>query len=1475
MGVAIAEHRRADGDDAELEPWEPTDVRRLMTGYRLTVLGLTVLLALIVGLNGLGHFFTDIKPEVYLAPGRMIRQYLSAWTDTPYLGSPNFNVGLVPVLLVTGALRGIGLSPEWTFKVFHFALWLATAWGTSRLTRRLLGDRPGGDDRRSTRWAGLAAGVLVLANPYTIQAGSTLAIALPMSLLPWSLLAFVNALRSAESAPRAGRLRRFAHAMRWPAVFGLEFFAMSGMNVAVVPIFQLLALLPVLFVALRVWRLGWPVVLATVGRCAVFVVGVSVYWLVPAFGALSTGNQIVDESETLTGIAKVSSFPEVLRGMGLWSLYGQDNHGAWVPQDAVYLTSPLVMVLTMLWPALALLAMRWLRGPVRVMVAGTVAIAAVVMVGIFPAAGHPASPFGIAFEWFVGLPGMAAFRTTNKVGALLALGFALALGVAVVKVGPRIMRRDGLAPIAAIAASLLVLAWILPAVTNRLYTSPMDIPGYWRQAAAAIDRGNPDSAVLFLPGQTRPAYRWTVDRPDDVANSLFNRQVIIPETSPNASAPGGNFLASLDSTLENGVVPDGTISTYARYLGADTVLMRHDTDWEDTGGVRPDVVSAIAAADKGLFGVANYGAPGEYVATSDSPADERALPPLQRYAVTDPTSSVRVESTKNSLVIAGDGFAVPELVSAGLLRQQPSFRYAQDLTTGQLAGDLGGGHTLVLTDTNARRDAITNRLANNQGPLLAANQPLGITRTLGTNPADQTVLERTGARVTATSEGGAFFDLPCAVPENAVDGDPNTSWLFGDFGRAPGNVLTITEPSAERLGTIRIAQAQVGAVTIAKVTVRAGGKAVTRSLPTTGYADFPMGDTTARRVTVTIDSTRGTGYNLVGISDIQLPGPPATRWARTPLTFDDLYDRLSAPERAAFDATPLDVLLTREQGTPNLYDDPQTQLRRVISLPDERTFDATAAVRVAGSFEPILDKVAGFSPRVRASSSDFYFRLSSTRASLAADGDPSTAWEPGGKMVGAWWQLDGPERTIRSVSVTQQPGDGNAHDPRDSYARRVTFTVDGRTVASATLKAVGTTKVAIPSVDGKPVRGKQIRMTIDSIDGTEAGVPPRFTEIDSGLQMRRLRLGPIQDAGVGDPRCTEVATVDGHPVRMRPATKQLAGTAAQGSTWALCGTLHLGAGTHRIEPVPGFILDDLHLLDTLRATPAQVAQPATRITDNGATHKTLHVTTTGPTAVILGQSIAPGWHATANGRDLGAAQLLDGYATGWLLPKAGTYTVQIRYAPQLRADIALAVSIVVLLLAVGLVVFAFVSRRRPGEDDGADGDGPAGYDDASDSPDDADPDPDNGAGPETAAQSAFGLRDTWGRAQPRSDAVWRRAAHRAGQLLRTRPALELALVVVAGFFVGWGGLAAGVLVVVALRLRRAMPAWWLQVAGAVLLLVSMGVYLLVLGDARGTLSADGVAQSLWPHWLAGAGLVVGLVGVLRERRGEERMSGND
>lgn len=1367
--------------------------------YALTTGGLVVFLAIIVFGNAFGHFHTDIKPEVYLAPWTMVERYLSSWTSSPYLGSANFNVGLVPVLLLLSALRGIGLSPEWTFKVFHFVLWLVAAWGANRLVRA--------STVRATKWVGLFAGVFYLANPYTIAAGNTLAIALPMAVLPWMLLAYLKGLQT----PRG---------WAWPAAFGLAFFAMSGMNVAVVPLYQLLALVPIAGVALWHRRATWRQVLAVTAKCGLFVVAVSVYWLVPAIAALGTGAQIVDMSETLTGIHKVSSLTEVLRGLGLWPLYGHSDTGPWVPQNAAYITSPVVIVLTALWPTLALVSLAFARTALRRTLVLLAALAAVLMVGLFPGQGRAQSPVGWVLEKVLGLGPLAAFRTTNKIGALLALAFALALAFGAVQLVRLVRRRSALAPVAGSLATILVAAWILPALSNGLYISEMDVPDYWRQAAKAADGGDPNARTLMLPGQTRPTYRWTVQRPDDLTNSLLKREAVLPETTPNASAPGANLLAALDDTVQSDRASGDIASTFARYLGADNVLVRHDTVWENDGGARPAAMSRLIDGDNGLYGVANFGRPGQNVLSPGNPPesmDEALLTPVQLYGVKDSRRAVRAQSLANQMIVAGDGWAFPQLTSAGLLRSSPTVRYAQDLDKASLKAALEDGARMAQTDTNARRNAIPQRLTAGQGALLAAGDELKNSRTLGTDPKNQTVLERSGARVTASSAGGTFFDLPFAAAENAFDGDDSTSWRFGDFQRAAGQSLTVKLDKPARLGDVPITQADLGPVKIDRATLIAGGKSVSVRVPDIGRATFRMGGVNADSVRLRIDSTRGDGYNLVGVSEVGLPGAKAERAARTPSTLKDLYDSLDAEGRSAFEKAPLDILFQRVQNSSSPNDDTETSLNRIFTMPDARRYDASATVRLAkADQERFYDRSAGYSDAVSVTSSEFWFNRPEYRASQAADDNGKTAWVPGGATPqGAWWQMTGPERDIDSVSVTQAPGEGGAS--RTQWATRATISVDGRVVGSGALKPNGTS-----SIDVTATRGKVVRVQLDASQGPRSGAPAKFTSIDTKTDLRKAPLGAFDEPGKN--RCFAVSTINGEALPMRLASDRVAGPKDAGTRWTACNPVVLKAREQHVEPTGDFVVDSLVLRDTISEQAVSPAPVDYVVTKNSPSAKSVRVTkTSAPKAVVLGQSYDERWSATLGGKDLGRPVLLDGYSSGWVLPAGAEGTVEMRFTPQRYANVALVFSLAALLLAGALVVRAWLTGSLVG-----------GRGESADE--------------HLAARHAH--QDTHDVPE---------GGHTGGS--GRRVLLQAGFVVAASLAVGLPGLVAGLAVVAALRWGR-VTSRMLVVAGAALVFAAVLLFL-VLSPSLGEVSADAISASLWPHRVAGAGFVVAIAGLLR------------
>src|SRR3954466_8433999 len=99
----------------------------------LVLLGAWTLLVLVVLLNSAGSLAVDIKPELYLAPWRMTTFFADPWQESPQLGWPSFNVGLVPVPAASAGLQVLGLSPLMSMRVLRILLYTAGAWGMVRL----------------------------------------------------------------------------------------------------------------------------------------------------------------------------------------------------------------------------------------------------------------------------------------------------------------------------------------------------------------------------------------------------------------------------------------------------------------------------------------------------------------------------------------------------------------------------------------------------------------------------------------------------------------------------------------------------------------------------------------------------------------------------------------------------------------------------------------------------------------------------------------------------------------------------------------------------------------------------------------------------------------------------------------------------------------------------------------------------------------------------------------------------------------------------------------------------------------------------------------------------------------------------------------------------------------------------------------------------------------------------------------------
>lgn len=1221
--------------------------------YRATVAAALVLLAVIVFRNGGDHVYFDTRPDFYLEPWRTLTRFYSAWTSTPYLGNPNYHTGAITSVAPLAVLSALGLTPGAVFKTWHFVLLVLAAWGAARLTRHLV---PG-----LSRYAALFAGVVYIANPWAIDGASVLPIVLSLALFPWQLLWLFKAFDNPGS-------------WRWPAFFGFTFFAMAGSNAAVQPLFGLVAVPVVAVYARLALALRWRHIAAVVGKCALFVVVLSAYWLPATFAAGRAGSAHADTTETLAGISATSSFAEVLRGLGFWPLYGGDARGPWIGAHTAYVDNWPVVVATFAAAGLALASLLAVRTRLRRLLIALVVVAVVLMVGAYPFSSP--SPFGRALRWtFENVPLTVLFRTTNKVGLVLVLALAVASAAGAAWLFATVRRRWLTAPL----LLLVVIGISFPAWQGKLYASEWPIPGYWKEAGQHLDEGPPNQRTLVMPGYVTATYRWRGSgRPDELLYGLTKRNVVVPAAVENTTPAAYNFMSALDETFQSETGPATSLSAFARLLGADQVLVRHDWDWETVGGLRPSGVDRTISADTGLAAIRNFGEPGENVQGPDQKPDgffEKFVPPLQLYGVTDAPATVRAEPLASAAVVAGDGWAVPAMERAGLLREDEPFRYAQDLTPKEFASLLGPGHQIVVTDTNRRRTIVPGTVTHRNGRLLAADEPMiGATSTLGTDPADQTVLATGGVRATEKLSASIPEQLPGSSPANVLDGDGFSAWLAGTAGSALDSTLSLRLQDPRRLGTVTISQPVLGGAVIRWVDVRAGGE--TRRVDLSlgqGTADF--GDLVTDKISVKVVSLNGFGDNAVGLSEVSIPGVTVTPKAKLPTTVDDLYARLAPADQAQFRRTPLQILLTRARGA-NGVDD-EANLDRVFTTSTSREFSARAVARISTSREDLLDRAAGIP--VGATSSSVFGNNPDLRASKAFDGDKTTGWLTGSVLVGSSIEQRGRERDLSTISFSQRAW---AQEGPTNWIKAIDVYVDDQKVATAPVRH-GKTKVPLAAA-GQVLRGKTLKIVVAADTDPSIATSPVVSEIDSGLRAKADPDG-AKDA------CIDIAIVDGKPLSMRLSD-------ATQNQWVACGSqISLEAGTHVVKPAdPNVTLDSLDLLGASEpeAQPTRIA-PAVKFTSTMGSRVTATVAASPddePYVLVLSQAFDDRWRATIHGKSLGKPFLVDGHGMGWVVDEPGSHVVDLEFGPQTGTNVGAAVTGAG-LIAVG--VLAVVPRRVP------------------------------------------------------------------------------------------------------------------------------------------------------------------------------------
>jgi hypothetical protein len=258
------------------------------------------------------------------------------------------------------------------------------------------------------------------------------------------------------------------------------------------------------------------------------------------------------------------------------------------------------------------------------------------------------------------------------------------------------------------------------------------------------------------------------------------------------------------------------------------------------------------------------------------------------------------------------------------------------------------------------------------------------------------------------------------------------------------------------------------------------------------------------------------------------------------------------------------------------------------------------------------------------------------------------------------------------------------------------------------------------------VTGQNLRITFDTVriqntvnynSQSPLAMPIAIAEVG----IPGLAAAPVP-ATIPSPCRSDLLAVDGAPIWVSVAGSSASALAGNALAVSLCGPdaggLPLGPGNHTLTSAPGqlvgFNIDQLSLASAAGGGPAHpvpggsagqlaptTAPPSVAVTSQTSTALQLRVfgvtAATAPYELVMGQSLNAGWVATVNGHSLGAPGLVDGFANGWRIDPAslgtaggGVVTVDLRWAPQGRVNIALLISLLAIVLCLGLV---FLPRR--------------------------------------------------------------------------------------------------------------------------------------------------------------------------------------
>jgi hypothetical protein len=1058
-----------------------------------------------------------------------------------------------------------------------------------------------------------------------------------------------------------------------------------------------------------------------IARIGVLGVLASLWWIVPLLVHVRYGIDFLQFTEQPRSIWATNSITESLRLMGYWTSYigvGFGRTHSFFSDGGTLLFNPLVVGASLLLPALAL------AGFIRARYSGyapflllLVVVGVVVMMAGFPNGTALRSAMeSIYHNIFV----LRFMRTTNKAAPLVALGLAGLLGLGASQAWlylcsrPRTRLRGASLIAAPLSLGALIVLASLPLIRGDALDRGLlfkGIPAAWTSAGRGLDRELPsNSRALVLPGSIFAYYKWGGTL-DPILPRLTDRPVAVRYETPYSDLRAVDLLTTVDSLVQQRRLLPGQLLGLLDLMGVRSVVSGTDYDVPNSGVLEP--AAAAAQLTTGGLGAPSrtYGPRSLFAPAAGDVGAPTRLAQVSRYDIGASRGIVHVDAAGPSTIVDGGAGGLADMAAFGPLAGPGPILYAGDMSSAAIAARAAAGAEVVVTDSNRRRVFLPQYPQQDLGPTLGANDPIDInSAVINPFPAKgsdaQTVSVLQGASYLRAPEVSGFAQFPEHRPIAALDGDLETSWLAERYVEPAQRYLEIGFSQPRDVPYVDVYPLSDSRAVVTRVQVNGIYAAVGPTWTRIRLGLHHVGSLRLRIAQVT--KPRFGPASAGGFREIRVPGLHVRELLRTPIVTARALagrDLSHTPLTYLFERTTGDnpFLRNRYGASPGLVNvedrgDGEKYIDRAIFAPAPRSYRPSAWVYPSSdAHDPAFDRLAGMPGAASFDSSSRFEDQPRYRASSAFDGRPDTAW------VSVWAPPDAPAPWISWTGARPLTFDRLRLVPARLAVRRPTLvrlSADGVQTPPLAVGADGS--VAI----GHTVHGRSFRLTI--LDASFAAGTPVAARTARAVGIRSLLVpgmaavnvavnGPLH-AACGDVR-VRLGGVDVPLLELGTIAGLDSGQPLQARS---CGAgVPIAAGIQTITALPGPFSIDLLRLHSAAPQPLPLgpAGPASagRVLSGGHIGSSsvdgVRVALSKASWLVLGESFDQGWRATCDGRTLGAAIPIDGYANGWLAP-ASCRSVAFSFAPQDGVRISYVISAIVCALLIAFLLAGWLATRR-------------------------------------------------------------------------------------------------------------------------------------------------------------------------------------